>query len=126
MVVKMRFRLAAISSLVFLTSCSAEPSCENEVLSRSPNPSGHLVAVVFSRNCGATVGENMQVSIVRRDDNVTGKGNALITDKAPSYSDAYKPTWSGDRSVVLIVPAAARTFLQEKQVSGVSVIYKRI
>lgn len=122
----MRFWLGTISSLVFLNSCSAEPFCKNQILARSPNPSGKMVAVVFSRNCGATVGDNVQVSIVRRGDDVTRKGNTLIMDKAPSYSDAYRPIWSGDSSVVLIIPNAARTFLQNKHVSGVSVTYKQM
>lgn len=111
---------------VILVSCSTEPSCRNELKGRSLSPNGKMVAVVFSRNCGATVGDNYQVSIIPTSAEPEGKGNVLVLDQAPDYSPSLKPIWNGDRAVTIPIPAGARLFSRSDQANGVRVTFRQV
>jgi hypothetical protein len=124
MAAKMRISLATALSATLLAACSTEPSCQNEKLGISPSPDGSMVAVVFSRNCGATTSNNIQVSIVRRGEEVVSKGNVLILDQAPRYTDNYKPMWRGEKQLVIPLPSNSRIFLKNSDVLGVNIVYK--
>lgn len=84
-----------------------------------------MTAIVFSRNCGTTVGDNYQISIVPADEEATGAGNTLILDQAPSYSRRFKPTWSGESALTVPVPAGARVFSESNHVNGVGVTFQK-
>ena len=122
-VAEMREALILGCVAALLSSCGTEPSCQNEILGTSPNPKGTLVAVAFSRNCGATVGNNLQISIVRQGDLPEGKGNALILDNAPPYSEMAKPVWTNNDHLTLSKPKNARIFLNEESVLGVDITF---
>lgn len=117
-----------ISLLVLITSIFAfygcEPACQNEILDSSLSPDGKMIAIVFSRNCGATTGKNFQVSIVKYGYSNKGPGNTLILDSAPPYSDIYKPLWKDNISLILRVPEGARLFKRKYEVDGVSIEYQ--
>lgn len=120
-------RLVIVSVCVMLlASCSTEPSCQNEPKGRSLSPNGKLAAVVFSRNCGATVGDNYQVSIMPTAEEPEGKGNVLVLDQAPNYSPDLKPVWNGDGAVTIPVPAGARMFSKSNRVNGVQVTFRQL
>lgn len=120
-------RILIISTCVIsLVSCSTEPSCRNEPKGRSLSPNGKMAAVVFSRNCGATVGDNYQVSIIPTSEEPEGKGNVLVLDQAPDYSPNLKPVWSGDGAVIIPVPAGARMFSKSNRASGVQVTFQQL
>lgn len=85
-----------------------------------------MAAVVFSRNCGATVGDNYQVSIIPTSEEPEGKGNVLVLDQAPDYSPNLKPVWSGDGAVIIPVPAGARMFSKSNRASGVQVTFQQL
>jgi hypothetical protein len=85
-----------------------------------------MAAIVFSRNCGATVGDNYQISIVPADEKPTGAGNTLILDQAPSYSPRFKPTWHSDSALTIPVPAGARMFSENNHVNGVRATFQKL
>ena len=89
------------------------------------SPGNKLALVLFSRNCGATTGENYQASMVAPGEQPTGKGNVLVLDHAPSYSDTYRPAWTSDKAVVVPVPRGARVFVKNEDVNGVRVTFKQ-
>jgi hypothetical protein len=64
--------------LAIVASACSNTSCHNEVWDIVANPTAQLLAIVFSRNCGATTGENAQVSIISPHSPPDGQGNALI------------------------------------------------
>ena len=121
-------RIATISgvSAILLASCSSEPVCQNELQGRSISPDGKWSAVIFSRNCGATVGRNYQVSIVPGGAAPTGKGNVLVADGVPSYSDRLKPVWSGSESVTVPIPSEARVFTKSSEVGVIKVKFRQM
>jgi hypothetical protein len=126
MAVEMRFWYAPLLLAASLSSCSSEPACQNELQGRSLSPNGKKSAVIFSRNCGATVGENYQVSIVPNGEALSDKGNALVVDQAPPYSDRLKPIWNGNDSITVPIPTGSRIFSKADNVSGVWVTFKQM
>jgi hypothetical protein len=109
-----------------LTSCGTYMSCDNEFKGRSLSPDGKLAAVVFSRNCGATVGDNYQVSVVSASEEPTGKGNVVVLDQAPDYSPSLKPVWNGNTTLIIPIPVGARVFSKTDRANGVGIIFKQI
>jgi hypothetical protein len=123
---EMRANLFALGSIVLLSSCDIVGSCENEMLARSFNSSGTLAAVTFNRNCGATTGYNLQISVVQKGEEPEEGGNALVMDHTPVFSGSLKPTWANDDQLTLSIPNGARVFLQKTNVAGVKIAYKKI
>jgi hypothetical protein len=110
---------AAFACLAALAGCNLS-SCGNEVSQSIPSPSGALKAVVFNRNCGATTGFNIQVSIVPANGEFPNDGgNTLIIDG----SAPLKVQWRSDSALHLAGLGAARVFKQEDSVAGVTVDY---
>ena len=104
-------------SLVVLSSCS---TCGNEVAQTIASPSGHLTAMVFNRNCGATTGFNTQVSIISGLDTLPNDGgNVLILDGTVPL----RVHWQSDSALQLAGVGSAKIFKQAKVVAGVSVSY---
>ncbi len=115
--------LVLIATVCLGSACSA--SCENEIVVRSPSPDGKRSAVIFSRNRGATVGFNYQVSIVAGGKAPTGVGNVLVVDQAPAYSARFRPVWNGNSSVTVPIPPGARVFTKVNSVAGVGVTFRQ-
>jgi hypothetical protein len=121
---KMVRQAAALAMIVAIASCSvSENMCGNEVLDSVPSPDGETSAVIFHRNCGATTGVNIQISILPTGTTPDGPGNTLIIDGAPDYSSRYRPTWKNKRNIGLIVPDGSRVFLQKQTIGDVSISY---
>jgi len=116
---KLRLQLTLIFlNLVALTGCGV--TCGNEVSQAVYSPSGHLHAVVFNRNCGATTGFNTQVSIVSSVDAVSNdEGNTLIL----AGTVPLEILWQSDSALQLDGIGSAEVFKQENLVTGVSVNY---
>lgn len=119
-------RIAISAFAMALASCSVDPSCQNELQGRSVSPNGKMAAVVYSRNCGATTGDNYQVSIVPAGEKPAGKGNALIVDSTPPYSPRFQPMWRGDDALIIPIPAGARLFSKSSLVHGVQVTFQQL
>jgi hypothetical protein len=120
----MRSAIIVILFAIFVSGCSARPDCQNEVQDRSISPDGTMAAIVFSRNCGATMGDSYHVSVVPSGEAAVGAGNILVADQVPPYSNRFKPAWSGNANVVVPIPPGARTFATESSVYGVDVTFR--
>jgi hypothetical protein len=102
--------------VVSLVACSS--ACENDVLSQATSPSGRLKAVAFTRNCGATTGFNVQVSILASGSRLRNvKGNAFIADQAKLQS----LKWIGETLVEVGFSNEPRVF-ESNSLDGVRVV----
>ena len=93
------------------------PACENAVVTSIESPDGSHVAVVFSRNCGATVGFNTQVSLGASGARpLEGPGNVWVaddsgaTEKASWGGPQVAVTWVSRDTLELRYRAAVRVF----------------
>ena len=105
-----------------LAGCS-DSLCGNEMLDRITSPDGKMVAAVFSRECGATTGSNVQVSIIRQGTVPDDAGNIFIMDSA-SYSADIKPRWIDNGHLALIIPEYSRVYLKNGSAEGVRISYQ--
>ena len=107
--------LFGLSVVLLLTGCS---QCENDQLSEAPSPSGKLKAIAFSRNCGATTGFNVQVSVVPKESKIgNDSGNALVADGAKLQF----LSWDGEARVTVGFSGNPRLF-KNVAVQGVTVV----
>jgi len=108
-----------IEILVALNGCDA--GCGNEVVSTVESPRGGHIAVVFSRNCGATTGFNTQLSVLAKGGAVPSEaGNTFIA----GGSLALKVRWVSESELVVTGHQGAKIFKQEKLANGVTVSYE--
>jgi hypothetical protein len=113
-----------VVALIAMTACA--DLCANEILAEVPSPSGELRAVVFERDCGATTGFSVQVSILRRGEPLSNVGgNAFTADAGHSLLPPLevRAEWESDRALRLTYDPRLRTFTKESTVSGVTLIY---
>lgn len=111
--------LALLSTSAMVTGCLF--TCENEPVTSVASPSGKLLAVVFSRNCGATTGFNTQLSILPLDDPAPDAGgNAFIADGTVPL----KLQWISDAELVVSGSQGWKAFKQERRLNGVDITYR--
>ncbi len=105
-------------------SYGCQPSCENELIGSYPSPNGEMAAVTFSRNCGATTGSNLQISVIKKGQSYTDAGNVLIMDQVSIDVNIYKPIWKDNNLLLLEIPEGARVFSQNHEVASVRIDYR--
>jgi hypothetical protein len=88
-------------------------TCTNRIVDSYDSPDHQVKAVVFQRECGATVGENSQVSII----NALGflpqePGNVFIEDNGhlEHVSLKIELRWEGNRRLIVRHDGASRVF----------------
>src|SRR3569623_1030433 len=70
--------LFAFASLIVCIACT---HCENESPGEHLSPDGQWKYVSFDRNCGATTGSNLQISVLPASKSLpNGGANAFIAD----------------------------------------------
>lgn len=107
--------LLLCASVIF----SACDLCTNTFLDRVPAPSGKYDAVVFTRGCGATTSESVQISIVSSGDNVLDDP-VFVADKITTAS----VEWTSPDELTVRYPAGARLFRTETVVGSVRIRYE--
>ena len=116
--------LAAFGGLA-LAGCS--DLCGNKIVREKLSPDLNLKAVVFERDCGATTGFSTQVSILEASEDLTGGGNAFVSDGGRGVVGWNGPwvavKWLGPGSLQIAYDATASVFEQDKTVDGVSISY---
>lgn len=116
-----------VASVLALTACSDPLNmCGNKVLADVPSPSGERHAFVFQRDCGATTGFSVQVSVLRRGKSLPNEaGNAFTADDNhdPAVPLSVQPVWESDRVLRLTYDSRLRTFTRETSVAGVQIVY---
>ena len=114
----MRYSSALVIPFLMLAGCG-EP-CSNDVLSSVSSPTGRLRAVVFSRECGATVGVNTQVSVVTGTAQPIDGGNVIILKgKVP-----LRVRWQSESELIVTGAGSTEEFKREAVVGGVRIRYE--
>ena len=113
----MRFLAALPIALMTLVGCGDQ--CSNHVLVGVSSPSGLLRAVVFSRECGATVGFNTQVSVVAATEQPADSGNVAVWKGAVPLT----LRWQSDTELIVSGGGSAEHFKREVVVGVVRVRY---
>ena len=112
-----------------LTSCSLLGDGENTLIKESPNKRQDKKAVLFLREAGPTVGDSYQVTIADNSDkfdkNDPGNTFTVDTDHGNTWlnSKSINLTWIANDSLQIDYDKNLRTFIQQKNVSGVTIIY---
>src|SRR5262249_18103970 len=103
----------AVASSATLSGCD---SCDNEIQDEVYNSDRTLRAVVFMRDCGATVGDNTQVSVLPTADTLPGgPGNAFIEDRnhVDSVDLKVKVAWKAANVLSIKCDPNAHILLQK-------------
>lgn len=126
-----------LAKLLFVTAAWAMVSacsspCDNALVSTLPSPDGQLKAVVFTRDCGATVRTLTGVSVLSASAPAPdGWANALTIGDDPGHPiDRTGPAidvhlkWSSNRFLSISFPRAALAQKRVTSVDGVTVSYE--
>ncbi len=112
---------------IVLVGTTAGCLCENEVRSIVPSPDGRLQAVPYSRDCGATTGDSVHISILSRG-RLPGdeEANVLSADAGhdPNVSLDVKVTWETPTRLIVEIDPKVRFFRRHQRVRDVEVVYK--
>jgi hypothetical protein len=111
--------------LTLLAGC-ADP-CGDEVVETKVASDRSKTAVLFQRNCGATTGFNMQVSILESGQKLEGAGNVFIADgdhgAASGELRIVELAWVRPDHLLISHHPRARIFKSDGQLSGVRITY---
>jgi hypothetical protein len=109
--------------LAFLAGCRG--TCSNDGQSQQLSPSGEWKYVVFSRNCGATTGENYQLSVLRAKEQLpSDAANVFIADNHHGKTDwIAQPEWVSENRLRIAYSANARVFKKEAKAGSVQIEY---
>jgi len=127
----MRSIVAAALTTTVVTGCS-DP-CHDSTVSIATAPAGHLKAVLFQRDCGATTGFSSQVSVTATGETPSGGGNVFVADN--DHGAAHAASWGGPwvelrwlspQELLIRHDAKARVFTQNVSVSGVRITYEKV
>ncbi len=114
-----------------LAGCS--DGCGNTVLATQDSPDGQHSAVLFERNCGATTPFATHISVLRKDERLSGAGNTFTADA--NHGAASTGVWGGPWATMawlspnkLVVRYAdgSRSFRREGEVDGVQISYEPV
>jgi hypothetical protein len=114
-------RLASLEVGAFLLtsiSLSSCISCSNDVLSAVASPDGKAKAVVFDRNCGATTGHNVQVSIIPATQTLPDdSGNVFIEVQNTRAVPPIDVHWKSNEELVIVHQRFDTIFLENRKVN---------
>lgn len=119
------------AGLFALSGCS--DGCTNSPISRADAPDGQHSAVMFQRDCGATIGFSTQISVLEHGKEPTGGGNTFRADAnhgAAAAGDWGGPwaemRWLAPDHLLVRYAAKSRLFEQQQEVSGVKISYQQV
>jgi len=127
-------KLALLITLLFVisifNSCNLPGDGSNTLVRENPNKNHTKKAVLFLRQAGATVADSYQVTITnyKTEFDTVAIGNTFTVDD--NHGEAYLSpkcidlNWVSDNTLEIIYDKKLRTFIQEKFVNGITVIYK--
>jgi hypothetical protein len=87
--------------------------CGNEIISQILSPNKDLKAVLFTRDCGATIATSYQVSVLNPWDSLSDvdSGNVFVSYTAPSLR------WNDNRTLLITRTSAGKISKEEKQLT---------
>jgi hypothetical protein len=114
--------LTQIASVIFyvVTLAGCGDLCSNDLLGSVSSPSGRLRAVLFSRECGATVGLNTQVSIIGPTAELTGSGNVVILEGTVPL----QLRWRSESELIVVGSGSVKGFKRETVVGDTTIRYE--
>ena len=104
--------------------------CENTEVKREMSGDGKHVAVMYQRDCGATTGFSTQISIIAKNEKLSGGGNTYVADS--DHGLAFPGEWGGPwadmqwlspQHLQVRYADRSRMFEQDDSVSGVRITY---
>lgn len=114
------FRLLVVGLLPVLPACTRDPDCENEIREVQVSPDGAKKLVMFSRDCGATTGFNVQISILDRSQDLPdAAGNLFISGEGK-----VKAIWENEGKVVIGFENGLGIFKREQSSDGIKAEYR--
>jgi len=120
---RITFWICLVGLIGLATGCT----CSNNVISEINAPGGVFKAVVFDRNCGATTGHNLQVSVLPAGTSIQGGGNVLIVDDTVSVerdlARLVSVTWKSPRQLSITLDPKLRVFHRARSANGVNIEY---
>lgn len=107
---------------------SLDDGCRNRIVRAYPSPDGKRTAILFERDCGATVGKSLQVSVLPPNEEPKKGGNAFVADdnhgQAPSREGSYVALrWLSASDLLIAYESRARVFKNQAEVDGVAIVY---
>lgn len=122
-------RLLLVCISLLLAGCGE--TCRNEVVQEVVSPDGQNKAVIFQRDCGATSSFTTQVSVLRRNETLSGSGNVFVADDnhgLVEVGDWGGPwvgvRWSGSEHLQVIYAKGARIYHQVENVGAITVSFR--
>jgi hypothetical protein len=115
--------------VIFTASCSFLGDGENTLIKQKVNSGQTKTAFLFMRESGATVADSYQVTVTDSDNEFDKKepGNVFTVDTDHGAtkldSTSINLTWLGDDKLQIDYDKRLRTFVKERKVNGVTVIY---
>lgn len=108
---------------LLIAACA--PNCKNNVLQTLDNPQGTKVAVLYTRECGATTGPSTNVSILTRDAIPPERiGNVLVLKDPASAAETSRTTrlrWSAADTLEVSLLGGRAVQSKADALDGVSV-----
>ena len=107
--------LFVFACLTLLVGCS---NCQNEAPAEHISPDGQWKYVSFDRNCGATTGSNLQISVLPVSESLSnGAANAFIADDNHGATRfVAQPEWISAHKLRVSYSSKARVFKKEAMV----------
>lgn len=103
------------------------PRCINNVLEEVPDPSGSRVAVLYTRECGATTGPSTNVGVTTRGVGVPpGVGNVLVMKDPISAAESSRTTrlrWHSTDTLEISLVTGRAIQSRVGLINGTTVIY---
>ncbi len=112
------------------SSCSLLGDGANTLIKESSNKRHYKKAVLFLREAGATVSDSYQVTVMdysnKFDKSQVGNTFTVDTNHGETWFDSASInfSWLSDDILLIDFDKKLRTFIQEKKVQGVTIIYK--
>lgn len=120
MKVHWQFFVAATAAMS-LVGCSSLDPCENTLIRQATSPDGKSKAVVFSRGCGATTSESVQISILEANAPLPDEaGNIFVAEESNVYVK-----WLSPSQLQVSAPAASKIYTKEQKYGSITIFYKQ-
>ena len=108
--------------LTLMVGCD---DCQNEAPAEHVSPDGQWKYVSFDRNCGATTGSNLQISVLPASKSLpSGAASAFIADDNHGATRfVAQALWLSGRKLQIAYSPKARVFKKEANVGPIEIEY---
>jgi hypothetical protein len=118
----------SIGVVLLLCTSGCAGLCGNHILTEETSPDNRRSVVIFERDCGATTGISIQVSVLSAPERLADEGgNVFIEDDNRGVSKPWaKVRWLSQDRIAITYPSQSRVFRKETLVMGVGVTYEPV